>query len=116
MVDEIVEAAKERMTARDILGFLLQNKMLLWAWVSDNKIAAIMLGEVAQFPQLKMLRIIGCVGEGRAEFEGEMPKILDFARQIGCRGVEGIVRSGWSKALQKYGFKHTHEFIEVMFD
>lgn len=48
-------------------------------------------------------------GHGRAHWEGLLPELEKYlSEHVGCTEIRPICRPGWSRLLQKHGYRVTH--------
>ncbi|CAN0493160.1 unnamed protein product, partial [Phaeothamnion confervicola] len=76
----------------------------------DRDFLASVLTEIIQYPQRRVARIVGCVGEHRAKWVHLISEIQDWSRSQGCVAMEIVARKGWAKALPD--FQMTHVILE----
>lgn len=104
---ESVKWSRGRVVVDDILRFVLNGQMQLWAVHEGDKAYGHIVTEIKQYPQCKMLTIQYCAMEpGTLEsVEDEMQKTAQqFAKDAGCVGIEFVGRPGWGKTGEKYGY------------
>lgn len=95
----------------DILRSLLKGDMQLWGAVSEEKIEAIAIGEIVNYPRIKTYRVLACTGNGMNEWIEHIHAIENWARMQGCGDFEAIARPGWEKILTPQGYKKTHVIL-----
>ena len=108
----LVESAKRsrgRATVDDILRFLFTGQMQLWVVFDEETTQAHghFVTEIKQYPQFKMLVI-----QYAAMLPNQMKQIEDlmqqyaenYAKQVGCQGIEFVGRPGWKKHAERYGY------------
>lgn len=96
-----------RATIDDILRFVLNGQMFLWAVHENGRAFGHVVTEVKQYPRCKFLTVQYCAGEPHhmQYVEEEMFETLEsFAKDAGCVGVEFVGRPGWKKTATKYGY------------
>ena len=106
-LQESVVWAKGRVTADDLLRFILNGHMQLWVVHEGNAVHGHVMTEIKQYPQCKMLTIQYCaMAPGSLELvEDEMHRVAaQFAKEAGCAGIEFIGRPGWQKTAKKYDY------------
>jgi hypothetical protein len=94
--------------AVDILRALLRGDMQLWGAVGDEKIEAIAIGEIVNYPRIKIYRMLGVTGEGMNEWINHIHGIENWARAQGCQDFEAVARPGWEKMMKDKGWRKTH--------
>lgn len=108
-----------RACVEDIVRFLLNGQMFLWAVHDKGTAYGYVIAEVKHYPQCKMLTVQYCAGKpNHMQFvEDEMFEILEnSARSAGCAGVEFIGRPGWRKAAQGHGFEVQSVMYQKFFE
>jgi hypothetical protein len=101
-VKPLIEAALSRgrgeMLAEDVLGFLVSGDMQLWI-ARDDRIRAICVTEIVQFPRLKVCRLALGAGSGLRLWSHGKAVIKSWAQSQGCNELWGGGRKGWSRVL-----------------
>jgi len=108
-----VDSANGRFTLEDAYKFLSEKYWVLWVSVRDKKIEAIAVTEILQHPKKKICMVRIMSGKDYANWVGLEDGIAQWAKSIGCDGMEAIARKGWAKVFKKYDFSHI--FLERMF-
>ena len=96
-----------RASVDDILKFIFEGRMHLWAVHEDGVVHGHIITEVKQYPQCKLLVIQYCAMQpGTMEsVEDQMQEIAArFAKDAGCAGIEFVGRPGWRRTANKYGY------------
>lgn len=119
-LEESAKWTRGRAIVEDIVRFLLNGHMHLWA-VHDGSghVFGHVIAEVKQYPQCKMLTVQYCAGKAHnMQFvEDKMFETLeDAARRAGCAGVEFIGRPGWRKTAQSHGFEVQSVMYQKFFE
>ena len=99
--------ARGRVTVDDILRFVLNGQMHLWAVHQTGRICGHVVTEIKQYPQCKMLVVQYCAmaPDTLAEVDAVMHETAErFAKSAGCSGVEFVGRPGWRKTAKKHGY------------
>jgi hypothetical protein len=107
-LQESAQWTRGRALVEDIVRFLLNGQMFLWAVHKDNVAYGHVIAEVKQYPQCKMLTVQYCAGQPNHMFmvEDEMFLALEgAAKAAGCAGIEFVGRPGWRKTAQNHGFE-----------
>jgi hypothetical protein len=102
------EWSKGRSSADDIVRFVLNGQMQLWAVFDETACHGHIVTEIKQYPQCKFLTIQYCAMEPgtMAAVEDKMQEYAErFARDAGCTGIEFIGRPGWRKTANQYGYE-----------
>lgn len=93
----------------DIRNFCIGMDMQLWLVSDGDKIIAAITTEIVNYPRRRHLRIVTLAGSRTNEWLNDAAKIVfDWAKEIGCQGIEAQVRKGFVAQLQKDGFKSSH--------
>lgn len=108
-----VKSARGRIELDDVKRFLESKDLVLWVSIRNKKIEALAVTEVVQHPRKKMCVVRIMTGEDYANWVHLEEGIANWAKSIGCHGMEAIARKGWSKVFKHYDF--THIFLERMF-
>jgi len=101
------EWSKGRSSVDDIIRFVLDGQMHLWAVYDDNALHGHLVTEIKQYPQCKFLTIQYCAMKPGTleEVEEHMQDLAGrFAKDAGCAGIEFIGRPGWRSTANKYGY------------
>ena len=97
-------------THESILQELYNDLKQLWV-IYDDEYAIVGAGltEHITYPTKRIVRIVMLGGsrlkEWKELFEGT---IVDFAKMLGCSGIEIIGRKGWIRVLKNLGYKPTY--------
>jgi hypothetical protein len=108
-----------RATVDDILRFILTGQMQLWVVHDDQRIYGHTITEIKQYPQCKLLTVQYCAMQpGAMELvENEMQdKAAQFAKSVGCAGIEFVGRPGWRKTANKYGYEVQSVMYQKFFE
>jgi len=100
-------ASGGRATVDDILRFVLNGKMQLWAVHDGGRICGHVVTEITHYPQCRMLTV-----QYTAMQPGTLASIEDvlqqtahsYAQAAGCAGIEFVGRPGWAKTAKKHGY------------
>jgi hypothetical protein len=108
-----------RATVDDLLRFVLNGQMQLWAVHEESTLYGHVITEIKIYPQCKMLAVQYCAMQpGVMELvEDEMhDKAARFAKDAGCAGVEFVGRPGWRKTADKYGYEVQSVMYQKFFE
>ncbi len=119
-LEESSKWTRGRALVTDIVRFLLNGQMFLWA-VHDGQghVFGHVIGEIKQYPQCNMLTVQYCAGKSHhMQFvEDEMFKTLeDAAKQAGCAGIEFVGRPGWRRVAETHGFEVQSVMYQKFFE
>lgn len=106
LVSQATARGRGKRATVDIWNDLCNARMQLWILATGREIDAIAITEVSEYPRRKICRVIACVGEGRERWQHHLAGIEDWAREIGCSGIELIARKGWVRIMSDYEFTH----------
>lgn len=107
-LEESAAWTRGRATVDDLLRFVLNGQMFLWAVYDDAGVYGHLITEIKQYPRCKMLTVQYCAMEtGTLEkVEDEMQRLATaFAKDAGCVGIEFVGRQGWRHTASKYGYE-----------
>lgn len=108
-----------RATVDDILRFILNGQMHLWAVHEDGKIHGHVVTEIKEYPRCKMLVIQYCAMETGTldQINDKMQTVAaEVAKSAGCAGIEFIGRPGWRKTASKYGYSVQSVMYQKFFE
>ena len=106
-LNESAQWSRGRVTADDILSFVLSGRMYLWAVHEGDTAHGHVVTEVKEYPRCKMLVIQYCaMTPGTLEkINAEMQHVaLQVAKSTGCAGIEFVGRPGWKQTAKEYGY------------
>ena len=87
----------------DIFADAIQGHRQIWA-IGDFD--AIAVTQINRLPKFSVLDVSLLAGKGMKEWLPDLVGILtQFAEVNGCKYMDGFGRKGWTKQLEKYGFK-----------
>lgn len=93
----------------DFRSFCQSRDMQLWIVARQGRVVGAATTEVIIYPRKKTLRVVTLAG---SEFEHWVhladEAFEQFARGLGCAGVECYVRRGFVKKLEPIGYKLRH--------
>lgn len=107
-----------RASVDDLVRFLINGQMHLWAVVNDKGVFGHLMTEFKQYPQLKVLTVQHCAADPHSMDRVEavaFGTLEQFAKDAGCSGVEFVGRQGWRKAAAKYGYSTRSVTYQKMF-
>lgn len=112
MVESACSRSGGRYAVQDVLRMLLQRRMQLWVVVEQDGIDAVVIAEIASYPQLRECRILAATGENAGLWVHLVEQVEEWAMHHDCRKIVCIGRPGWEKSMKKYGYKKTHVYLE----
>lgn len=97
----------------DVLTLCLTRRMDLWVAVDDtDKICALGLTEIVEYPRNKVCKFLACTGENAADWTGLLGSLEAWAKAQGCAAMEPICRPGWERFLSAHGYRKRHVEME----
>lgn len=110
-IERALNLDSNRINIEDVYEAIVNKEMQLWA-IHDGDIHAVMTTEIAEYAQLKAVRIVTVTGK---DCEQWLDLLIDtvsrWGAENGANAVEFIGRKGWEKVLTKYGFGETQVFM-----
>jgi len=99
----------------DIFDKLVDGDLQLWGIFSDEKeLIAVLTTRVCQYRNSRALSIDWV---GGSQMKAWLPQVLEtlksFAIHNGCSSLEGRGRSGWVRALKKFGWEQDYIAIKM---
>jgi hypothetical protein len=114
MLDKAARTTNGRFDKLSILDELMNNTIELWVVFDDKVPVAALTTRVSPYVEYKTLSIDWVGGSRMRDWIGDAMKTLkSYARDQGCRKLEGRGRSGWIRALKKYGWKPDYTALEL---
>jgi len=102
-VSDLLEKAQPHsegeISTEDFFSFLVSGQMHLWVAIEKKQVIAAMVTQVIPYPQKKVLRIIAIGGSGMDRWFSFLPRVEEFALNLGCDSLEAWGRKGWKKIL-----------------
>lgn len=88
----------------DILHRVFLGQMGMWLVIEGDKIIAVAITEVRQFPRNRVLEVPFIAGHGLKRWHEALLDALDKqAEALGCSDIHGFDRRGWAR----FGFRVT---------
>jgi len=120
-VDEMLEKAAGTTDGRfdklSILDELIENRIQLWVVYEDSIPVAAVTTRLSQFREFKSLSIDWVGGEKMGEWIDQVLSTIKlFAKDNGCKRLEGRGRTGWKRVLKRYGWRPQYIAYEVELD
>jgi len=106
-LEESCSRAKGRVFVEDLVRFVTNGQMFLWAVEDDEHTYGHLITEVKTYPQLKMLAVQYCAMKPWTMdlVSDKMHEIAErFAKDAGCAGVEFVGRPGWRNVAKENGY------------
>ena len=108
-----------RVNTDDLLRFVLNGEMQLWAVHEGDTGDGHVITEIKHYPRLKMLTVQYCAMKPWTMdvISDQMHSIAEqFAKSAGCAGVEFVGRPGWRKTANEYGYAVQSVMYQKFFD
>jgi|TARA_R100000455_G_C6270907_1_gene126924 hypothetical protein len=117
VADKLEKATKTtdgRFDKMSILDELLERRIQLWVVYEETAPVAAITTRILQYSQYKALSIDWVGGSQMKEWLDEVLKTLrSYAKDQGCKKLEGRGRTGWKKILLKNGWNLDYVAYEV---
>lgn len=99
----------------DIFDKLIDGELQLWGIFDDEReLLATFTTRVCQYRNSRALSMDWVGGSQMKTWLPEvMERLKDFARSHGCTSLEGRGRSGWVRALKKYGWEPDYIAVKM---
>jgi hypothetical protein len=105
MLQRALEYCDGEITAEDLFTFIMQGMMDLWVAYEEEKIWAVAVTEIAQYPRMRMLRIVALSGEDIQVWKHFDAYLERYAFLQGCKMLEGLTRLGMEKVAKEFGWR-----------
>lgn len=109
-IDSFVERAGGRYDIDDVFFNIKEGCWKLWVVHENLVIRAVLITQFIQYPKVKELQIIMCVGESYEDWYFLVNKMEEYASLSGCKKITAVTRPGWEKIMR--GYKKTHVYLE----
>lgn len=109
-IEKMADATRGKLTTDDFKERIASGDFQLWVVIENKQPIASVLTEIIQYPQRKVARVVGCVGEHRGKWVHLLSEIQDWSRLQGCVAMEIVARKGWARVLPD--FHMTHVLLE----
>lgn len=101
--------SRGKYTGPVMFKLLLDGKMQLWVAHEKEKVWAIAVTEIIQYPSGVKVFVVMCgTGHERMKWQHLMADLEIAAKKNGCSDMEIIARHGWKRVLNKQGYELTH--------
>ena len=85
---------------------------LVWDEEQETKLKGVVVTKIIIRPNSKVANIFICTGKQRKLWQDRLHEVEKWAKSNKCTHFETYARPGWSKILQKQGYKVTHYLLE----
>ncbi len=97
-----------RFLPEDLDIMLRENRMQAWTIPSG---CVLLVTFIADYPQMRALRLVGCVGSEAHRWGRLLPEIKEIARSWGCTRLEAMHPPSWP--LHRRGWSTFHILSEI---
>ena len=112
-LEPAVKLTKGRWTTEHLCAAVVSGNTQLWVAFHDEKVWGCLTTEIAYYPAKTMLAMHFLGGKDFDLWYGLLlQQITQYARDMGCHGIEGVARFGFWKHLQEDGFEKSSAFYE----
>jgi len=117
MFERATQTTHGRFDKLNVLDELLDNHISLWVIYEEDQPVASLTTRVIPYKAYKSLSIDWLGGNKMSQWLDQvMDTLKNYAKDQGCSRLEGRGRSGWTRALKKYGWKPDYVAIELELD
>lgn len=109
-IESFVERSKGRYAIEDVFNNIKSGYWVLWVVHEHSELKAVLITQTIEYPRLKELQIIMCVGENHKDWYSLISKMEEYAKLMGCTKITAITRPGWEKVMK--GYKKSHVYLE----
>jgi len=106
-ITKAAEIAGGRFDAASIFRGLMEKEYSLWVVVDEesDEFVAAMTTRITDYPTGRGMAIDWIGGKRMSEWLDEFSSVMDqYAKDNGCKFIEGMGRHGWIRELKKYGY------------
>lgn len=107
MLAPAITRLRGRYHVDDILSRLGDERMQLWVFEVDGAVRTACVTQVIVYPRCKALQVFLVAGDGFDFWPQWMAVLREWARDIGCRFIEGSGRDGWARSMKSAGLHKT---------
>jgi hypothetical protein len=111
-IDAAAEKSRGKMVGGDVYDMLLEGRMQLHLALDREKVRAVCVTEIIEYPRLKVCQILIVTGEGMESWWEMIVGIERWARAKGCQAMKSDTRPGWERFLKEKGYVKTHVVLE----
>ena len=112
-LEPAIDRCNGRWTMEHLCAAVAMGNTQLWIAFDDEKVWGALTTEITCYPAKRILSMHFIGGEDFDSWYGLLlSRITDYAKDMGCDGIEGVARFGFWKFLQADGFKKSSAFYE----
>lgn len=106
-IAKMAEGSGGRYLAQDLFAALAAGRMLLWIAVAGPDVKCVLISEIHNFPQMRVMRMIGLVGHQPWRWKHLLALVETKARtDFGCSIMESLHRPRFFALLRGYLTTH----------
>lgn len=103
MLQRVVDQTEGELQPKDFLHNIVNKHMHLWIVIEKQNIVIVVITQIINYPNKKILRIIALAGKNFKEAYNQFNSMIEsFAIESGCSGLELWGRKGWKKMLPEW--------------
>ena len=103
-VERALKHDSGRYSVESIYKALINREMQLQCAMDGERIRAICITELRNYPTKRVGTIFLCAGDGVTDWLPHLAEIEDWMRSKGCKEIDIYGRPGWAKLLPDYQF------------
>ena len=115
-LERALEYCDGEITAEDLSIFTSQGLMDVWVACEKEKIWAVAVTEIVQYPRTRVLRLVCLSGEDIKTWKHFDAHIERYAFLQGCKMIEGFTRPGMEKLVRELGWRRRFVVLRKMVD
>jgi len=113
-VSKALEYSLNEHNSEDLKKKMINGEYLLLGFYEGDKILSIVSAELLTYPRKKIVNIVTAAGSSMEKWLDEWWRAIKIlAKEQGAQEITVSGRSGWLKALKKYGFKQQYTVLAV---
>lgn len=107
-LERAVKANPGTYTIETVIDGLIEKEIALWVVFDDDEPIAAVTTRLIRYPTRMAMAIDWIGGIRMKEWLPMLAEKMDqYARDHGCKHIEGVGRPGWVRALEPYGYRKT---------
>lgn len=111
-VQKAMEYSQGEMTSDDVLNLVLRGLQQVFVCFMDGKVTAVVITEFKQYPQFKVVFMVGLAGRHfKLFFDNYGPTFFTWAEMNGAVSVEAGVRPAMQRFLRPLGFNAVYSIV-----
>ena len=106
--------AGDTITPDEIRASVISGDMEMWAVHDADDITAVVVIQIIERPQGRVLAVVLVAGRGFASWGQQVQELLqEYASLIGADWIEAVARDGMAKWLSRMGWKRKATLMEL---